>query len=305
MNRQAAILITIDVEDWFMVENMRPWIPPATWDQRESRVELNTHYLLNLLDSIDLSSNGNMPVYPRATFFILGWIADRIPNIVNEIHKRGHEVASHGYGHLMCNQMSETDLKQDLIRSKKTLEDITGVEVNGYRAPNFSINDHALRLIRASGYRYDSSYNNFSRHGRYGVIAIDGKPTSGMAVRMDNDFHEIPISNLTIGNKVIPWGGGGYFRFWPETVFNAGVKRILQKKQAYNFYIHPWEIDSGQPRVREAKGLSAFRHYLNLEKTHARLHKMITLFRSCKFPTCTQYLNEMAFQARGPQTEIQ
>lgn len=296
MNELPTILITIDVEDWFMVENMRPWIPTTSWDSKELRVELNTHYLLDLLDSIDLASDRKKQVHPHATFFILGWVADRVPNIVREIHDRGHEIASHGYGHRMCNQMSASELKNDLIRSKKTLEDIAGTEVHGYRAPNFSISDHALEMVYTSGYRYDSSYNNFSRHGRYGEITIDGKEKTELAVKWGKNFHELPISNLSVGNKIIPWGGGGYFRFWPEMIFNAGVKQILKKQNAYNFYLHPWEIDPGQPRVREAKGLSAFRHYLNLDKTHARLHKMITLFRHCKFQTCNQYIDMVAMQ---------
>lgn len=303
---QPIILLTIDVEDWFQVENLRPWFPPATWDRQQLRVEQNTNRLLNLLDSITLKpfptaatnpTNPTNSTTPRATFFILGWIAERLPGLVREIQDRGHEVASHGYNHLMCNQLDAKDLKQDLIQSKRTIEDITGIEVKGYRAPNFSINDMALKLIQKSGYLYDSSYNNFSRHGRYGTLTTDGKNKTDFAIRIGKDFTELPISNLTIGKQIIPWGGGGYFRFLPLPVFKAGTQRILQKSKTYMFYLHPWEIDPGQPRIKAAKGLSGWRHYLNLSKTHARLHNFVTAFRHCKFPTCSQYLNDIHIQA--------
>jgi polysaccharide deacetylase family protein (PEP-CTERM system associated) len=289
-----TILLTFDVEDWFQVENLRPHFPPSTWGQQRLRVERNTNALLDLLDAITLMPAG--PTNPKATFFILGWIARRLPNLVREIQSRGHEVASHGDSHFMCNQMDPERLEQDLIQSKKTIEDITGVEVEGYRAPNFSINATAIDLIRKSGYHYDSSYNNFSQHGRYGTISLNGHGKSGIAVRIHPDLMEIPISNLSIMNQVLPWGGGGYFRFLPLPVFKAGIRRILRKTGAYMFYLHPWEIDPDQPRVKESRSLSSWRHYLNLDKTHRRLQNLISTFRTCRFPTCAQYLSAVSKQ---------
>lgn len=286
------ILLTIDVEDWFQVENLRTWFPPETWDSQELRVEKNTHDLLDLLDSIELQSYPTNPKSPRATFFVLGWIAERLPSLVREIQTRGHEVASHGYNHLMCNQMDEIGLKEDLVRSKKTIEDIVGGSVSGYRAPNFSINETALRLIEDSGYRYDSSYNNFSKHGRYGTISLNGHKKAGAALLISRDFAELPISNLAIGKQVIPWGGGGYFRLLPPSIFKAGVKSILKKSTTYMFYMHPWEIDPHQPRPKKAKGLSAWRHYLNLEKTRQRLRNLIKAFKYSEFQTCSEYLEQ-------------
>lgn len=286
-----TILLTFDVEDWFQVENLRPHFPPTTWDRQQLRVEQNTNKLLDLLDSIPLSSFN--PANPKATFFILGWIARRLPSLVRKIQSRGHEVASHGYNHLMCNRMDPESLKRDLIQSKKTIEDIIGVEVRGYRAPNFSIDATAIDLIRKSGYSYDSSYNNFSKHGRYGTISLNGYGKSGIAVKICKDLMELPISNLTILDQVIPWGGGGYFRFLPMTIFKAGMHRILKKTGAYMFYMHPWEIDPHQPRVKVSRSLSSWRHYLNLDKTHQRLQNLISTFRHCRFPTCTQYLTKV------------
>ena len=288
-----TILLTFDVEDWFQVENLRPHFPPGTWDHMELRVEKNTNKILDLLDSIAISPFSTTPTNPKATFFILGWMAKRLPNLVREIKARGHEVASHGYNHLMCNQLEAKNLKYDLIQSKKVLEDIVGVEVGGYRAPSFSINNAAIELIRHSGYRYDSSYNNFNKHGRYGAIALNGHRKLGVAINIAQDFMELPISNLRIGNQVIPWGGGGYFRFFPRSIFISGVRYILKQAGAYMFYMHPWEIDPGQPRVKKAQYLSSWRHYLNLKKTYRRLQNLITTFKDCRFLTCTQYLKDV------------
>lgn len=285
-----TILITIDVEDWFQVENLRPWFPQTSWDNQDLRVEANTHKLLDLFDSINTQGNTQKP---KGTFFILGWIAERLPNLIREIYKRGHEVASHGYSHLMCQQHNGTTLTEDLSRSKKFLEDTIGHEVYGYRAPNFSISDKALDIIQACGYHYDSSYNNFSRHGRYGKITLNEDDKIGAAYSVGHNYVELPISNLSIGKQIIPWGGGGYFRFIPLSVFKIGVQSILKKTGVYMFYLHPWEIDPGQPKVKEATGLSGWRHYLNLDKTQSRLYNLIESFNNCKFSTCSQYLADV------------
>lgn len=291
IKKGTSILLTIDVEDWFQVENLRPWVSPECWSEKELRVEKNTNELLDLLDSAQMINNNGAT--PKATFFILGWIAKRLPDLVREISRRGHEVASHGYGHLMCTQLSEQELKEDLIRSKKSLEDLLGVEVRGYRAPNFSINDTALQLVRATGYRYDSSYNNFSKHGRYGTISINKKAEKNATILLYEDFVELPISNLAFGKLIIPWGGGGYFRFFPLFLFKLGVSASLRKTDAYLFYMHPWEIDPNQPRIRQVKGLTAWRHYLNLHKTKERLKNFLISFKHCNYITCSQYLNDL------------
>ncbi|WDN87045.1 hypothetical protein BuS5_00013 [Desulfosarcina sp. BuS5] len=285
----SDIILTIDVEDWFQVENFKPWISYSTWSSRELRVEKKTNQLLDLLDSLkNVHPTNNLP---KATFFILGWIAERIPDLVKEIHNRGHEVASHGYFHKRCDRQPLPELKADLQACKKILEDIISAKVYGYRAPNFSINNKVLQVIEECGYKYDSSYNSFGLHGRYGHLALPHSNNKSIAVNITKDFYEIPVSNLKIGKTIIPLGGGGYFRLMPFMLFKYGVKKILQKDNAYIFYMHPWEIDPEQPRVDEASPAYKFRHYINLDKTAARLSALIKSFKHCSFVTCSEYIN--------------
>jgi len=375
-----SILLTIDVEDWFQVENFKQCIPFSSWPTRELRVEKNTHRLLDLLDSQQsaisgqrsVSSNSTSPdnvsdsfrqrrialsqfhqetekkeksiksrksclrkSSPKATFFVLGWIAERLPNLVREILNRGHEVASHGYNHNLCNQQSPDSLKKDLIDSKKLLEDIIGAPVFGYRAPSFAINNDILKIIEDCGYLYDSSYNSFAMHSRYGKVDLPQNNNKGIAFPISetsnsqpsndnqlsamsyelpsssNDyqlsamshelylhrrFYELPISNLKLGNHIFPWGGGGYFRLIPFPVFKMGVQSILKKENAYLFYMHPWEVDPEQPIVAEASKFFKFRHYINLDKTASKLLSFITAFKKCRFITCYQYIDEISNQ---------
>jgi polysaccharide deacetylase family protein (PEP-CTERM system associated) len=286
------ILLTIDVEDWFQVENFKPWIPFASWDSRELRVEKNTHKLLDLFDSLKVVGpiNPINPSNPKATFFILGWLAERLPHLVREIRARGHEVASHGYGHELCSGQSCRDLEKDLCDSRKLLEDIIGDRVYGYRAPSFSISDDVLSMIAEAGYLYDSSYNSFTAHGRYGKISTNGSRKKGIAHVLSENFYELPVSNLRLGKKVLPWGGGAYFRLVPAAFFRSGVRRILDQQGAYLFYCHPWELDPDQPRVEEASANFKFRHYSNLAKTRRRLERLIERFAGCRFTTCADYL---------------
>lgn len=279
---KPTLLITVDVEDWFQVENFKGYIDYDEWPRLPLRVYQNTIKLLDLFDS------QCFPV--KATFYILGWLAERCPELVLEIDKRGHEVASHGYAHRMCDSMGDSELLEDLVRSKQVLEKITKKEPAGYRAPSFSINDTTLALVHKAGYRYDSSFNSFARHGRYGSINTIGVPRRGIAMEIDSNFHEIPVSNLEINGQIIPWAGGGYFRLLPFYIFKKGVEKILSRQNAYVFYMHPWEIDPRQPRVKEAKGVTAFRHYLNLEKTFQRLDRLIRTLHYCDFITSRHYL---------------
>ncbi|MCF8104146.1 MAG: DUF3473 domain-containing protein [Desulfohalobiaceae bacterium] len=294
------ILLTIDVEDWFQVENLRPWNPPATWHERELRVEKSTHRVLDCLDelSCSLQSDLSPDTTPyanrnqiRATFFVLGWVARRCPELVREIRKRGHEVASHGNSHLLCSDMSCSDLDLDLRESKALLEDCCGQEVLGYRAPSFSVNESVLERIHKAAYRYDSSYNSFALHHRYGKVDFrNSASVNGIAIQCRDGFFELPLSNLSLGQKVIPWGGGGYFRLIPSFLFVRGVRRILNTDGAYALYLHPWEFDPEQPRVKEASWQLGFRHYVNLDKTGAKLERLVKSFSFCRFVSCSDYL---------------
>ena len=233
----GTILITIDVEDWFQVENFKSLIPFSSWPSRELRVEKNTRQLLDILG------------HRRATFFILGWIAERLPGLVRDIHDQGHEVASHGYHHNLCNQQSVKELEKDLADSKKRLEDIIGASVVGYRAPSFSINEDVLKVIESCGYRYDSSFNSFAMHDRY-----------------------------------------GYFRLIPFPIFRMGIRQIMESDGTYLFYMHPWELDPGQPRVNDAPPSYKFRHYTNLKRVRSKLSGLFKAFRRSEFVTCRDYL---------------
>lgn len=310
-----TILLTVDVEDWFQVENFKSVIPFESWPNRELRVERNVHTILDLLDIVKLNSQGVRreaqgdlalkPSFtpsrphalapndsPKATFFILGWLAERLPHLVREIHARGHEVASHGFNHRLCNQCTPNELIEDLTKSKNLLEELIGRPVNGFRAPSFGIGDDMLKMVQEAGYLYDSSYNSSTLNSRYGKIILPKNGETGLAHKLDDRFYELPISNLTWKGRVIPLGGGGYFRLLPLKFFLKGVKKILKEKGVYLFYFHPWEIDPSQPKVKDAPWNFRFRHYCNLKKTYFRLRNLIEGFKACRFLTCVQYLRE-------------
>jgi polysaccharide deacetylase family protein (PEP-CTERM system associated) len=216
-------------------------------------------------------------------------------------------VASHGYGHELCGECTIKDLRKDLTDSKKLLEDIIGDQVFGYRAPSFSVDGDILKIIEECGYLYDSSYNSFHMHGRYGKISLNGGGRRGIAYKISDSFYEVPISNLpllsfpNLGNLgtlaqsrhfSLPWGGGGYFRLIPYTIFQLGIRSILKRQNAYLFYMHPWEIDPEQPKVNGGSFFCKFRHYLNLEKSESRLTKLLKSFNHSRFLTCHSYMAE-------------
>lgn len=296
MSSVGSILLTVDVEDWFQVENFKERIPLSSWSSNELRVERNIHRLLDLLDSFDgkQTTNNKHRTRPVATFFVLGWVAERLPHLAQEIHDRGHEVASHGYSHTVTNILTTNDLEQELRDSKKLLEDIIGCPVTGYRAPCFSISNDILKLIEDSGYMYDSSFNSFEMNGRYGHLDLSKYGKKGNLVEISNGFYEIPISNFVVRNFIFPLGGGGYFRLIPFSIFKMGVKNILKKNNAYVFYTHPWEFDPEQPRVNEASPIFKFRHYVNLKKTYSKLIRLLDTFNRCRFVSCSQYLQEIS-----------
>lgn len=285
------ILFTVDVEDWFQVENFKSRIPLSSWSSYELRVERNVHRLLDLLDLLSAQdSHSDSSSKLQATFFVLAWIAERLPELIREINARGHEIASHGYFHNLCFQQSRIELKKDLLDSKKLLEDIIGEPIFGYRAPSFSINSEALKVVEDCGYLYDSSFNSFGLNERYGKLDLSENDKKGILYKVSPGFFEFPISNLKIGGFNIPMGGGGYFRLFPFFVFRWGIQSILRKKEAYLFYMHPWEIDPEQPRVAKISPFFKFRHYINLEKTCGRISSLINDFKDCKFISCSQYI---------------
>jgi polysaccharide deacetylase family protein (PEP-CTERM system associated) len=261
---QAAM--SVDVEDWFQVENLSGAIARDTWDEREFRVERNVDRMLELMRERGV----------RGTWFVLGWVAERAPALVRRIAAEGHEVASHGFGHELVGALTPERFQADVERSKKSLEDLTGAEVIGYRAPNFSITDWSIDVLRSLGFRYDSSAFPTIAHRRYGKLS--GVRPDQPIVELRPGFHEVCVSCLSLYGRRLPWGGGGYFRLLPYGVFRAGIQQILGTGRPYVFYIHPWEIDPDQPRVGGLRPNQAFRHYLNLGRAEARLGALLRDF---------------------------
>jgi polysaccharide deacetylase family protein (PEP-CTERM system associated) len=260
--------MSVDVEDWFHVENLKPIIRRETWSEQRLRVERNTDRMLALMADL----GGSV----RCTFFVLGWVAERCPELVRRIAAAGHEVASHGYGHELLGSLSPKAFRADAGRSKVALEDIVGAEVRGYRAPSFSITDWAIPILQELGFYYDSSFFPCVAHDRYGKLA--GVRPDEPVVEVSPGFFEISVSCLTIASRGLPWGGGGYFRLIPYELFRLGAKRILQSGRPYVFYIHPWEIDPGQPRVQGLPTAYRWRHYVGLHRCEARFTSLLAEF---------------------------
>ena len=262
-------LLSFDVEDWFQVENLREAIPRTSWNRQELRVIENTHRLLEILERNNT----------KATFFVLGWIADKVPKLIKEIHRAGHEIASHGYEHELIYKQTPKAFQEDIHRSKRLLEDLTGEVVLGYRAPSFSITETAIEVLVEEGFVYDSSLFPSALHDRYGKMPLSPEQSSRGIINLRPYFFEILIPTLQFFGLRIPWGGGGYFRVLPYRVFRWGVRKILSKQGNYLFYLHPWEIDPEQPRIQNIRLMYRFRHYVNLQTTEAKLKRLLTDFR--------------------------
>jgi polysaccharide deacetylase family protein (PEP-CTERM system associated) len=258
--------LTIDVEDYFQVSAFAPYIARADWDKRECRIERNVQRILALLDEHDT----------KATFFTLGWIAERYPQLVRDIVARGHELASHGYGHQRASDLQPAEFDEDIGRAKTLLEDLGGVEVRGYRAPSFSIgktNPWAFDSLARAGYRYSSSVYPI-RHDHYGM---PDAPRFAYAAR--DGLIEVPATTLRIAAQNLPSSGGGYFRFFPYAVSRWLIGQVNREGQAAVFYFHPWELDPQQPRVPGIDAKTRFRHYLNLGRMERRLQRLLADFR--------------------------
>jgi len=265
--QQSPAAMSIDVEDWFQVQNLQAGISRSSWESQESRVERNTDNMLHRLDETKV----------KATCFILGWIANRHPALVKRIADAGHEIASHGWAHELVYEIGAERFRTDVRDAKRLLEDLTGMKVNGYRAPNFSICDWALDVLVEEGYTYDSSSFPVAAHDRYGRLssARPGEPV----YEVRHGLVEVCVSVLPAFTKALPWGGGGYFRILPYPIFRRGVQSILQSGKPYVFYIHPWEIDPAQPRVKGIPWSYSFRHYVNLKACEAKWAQLLRDFR--------------------------
>ncbi len=264
-----SIIFTVDVEDWYHVENLKGVIGRNTWKEQEDRIEDSTFKILDLLEEY----NG------KGTFFILGYIAKRHPGMIKKIYERGHEIASHGFNHeLIYNQNYEV-FKTDVKETKNLLEDITGENIIGYRAPAFSITDWALDVLKECGYVYDSSFFPFGVHDRYGKLRMPFLHLKNGFGKFENGLLEVSLPTLKITGVTMAWAGGGYFRLMPYALFKRGIKKILKANNSFTFYIHPWEIDWLQPRVKGIELKYKLRHYVNLKSTYKKLSALVRDFR--------------------------
>lgn len=260
--------MTIDVEDYFQVKALEGAISRDDWDELPVRVAGNTSRILDLLARREV----------HATFFVLGWVAERCPALVKRIADEGHEIASHGYAHQTATELSRDEFLQDVTRSRKLLQDLTGASVDGYRAPSFSINESnlwAFECLASAGYRYSSSTYPIA-HDHYGM------PSSPrFAYRIaGSELVEIPITTVEFAGRKLPGGGGGYFRLLPYAFSKWAIERVNRDcAESTIFYFHPWEIDVDQPRVKGLSLKSKFRHYVNLGRMESKLQRLLEDFR--------------------------
>jgi polysaccharide deacetylase family protein (PEP-CTERM system associated) len=273
--------MSVDVEDYFQVSAFDDVVPRARWTAMESRVAANTDRLIGIFAEYGV----------RATFFVLGWVAERHPALVRAIRAAGHEIASHGYGHELVYSQTPEAFRGDVGRARRLLEDLSGSRVTGYRAPSYSITRQslwALDVLHEEGYEYDASIFPI-RHDRYGIPDAPRHPhrrTAGSGT-----LAEIPPSTVRLAGTNLPVAGGGYFRLLPYRWTRWGIARVNRvERKPVVFYLHPWEIDPDQPRLR-ASWLSRLRHYRNLDQTEPRLRRLLREFR---FDTIQRAIGEVA-----------
>jgi polysaccharide deacetylase family protein (PEP-CTERM system associated) len=327
-------ILSIDLEDYFMVSAFERVVKREDWDKYESRIERNTHRILEILAEAKpcfsgFDSGNPAPCAPRdapgvkATFFCLGWIADRFPGLIKEIHKEGHEIASHGYDHRQIYRMTPGEFREDIRRTRRALEDIIGGRVMGYRAPSYSIIGRTLwafEILAEEGYCYDSSifpiyHDTYGipgaprfpfvvfcrRNGRVQLLPLSSCLTEARTLEAQgrgNDFDlllphapppdlsilEFPLSTIRLFNINFPVSGGGYFRLFPYPIIEKALRQIhREERQPFIFYLHPWEMDSEQPRISGACVKSRVRHYINLKRTEMRLKKLLMDFAFSSF----------------------
>ena len=282
--------LTVDVEDYFQVSAFAKSIHPEEWGELPLRVEKNTQKLLDLFDEQDI----------KATFFTLGWVAERQKDLVMDIANRGHEIACHGYSHQLVYNQTPQVFREETARAKNILEDIIQQPVRGYRAASYSITEKsqwALDILAECGFIYDSSIFPV-RHDRYGMPDTPEHPYV-LKTPAGHSIIEFPLSTARIFNYRLPVAGGGYFRLYPYWLSKMGLAQINRQKKPFIFYLHPWEIDPEQPRIA-ASWFSRFRHYNNLDKCEHRLRNLTADFQ---FGTTWSVLNTLGLTENAAQSE--
>ena len=273
--------MSIDVEDYFQVASLSSQIKPEEWDKHDAgRVVDNTHRIMDLFDEANI----------KATFFTLGWVAERYPDLVKDIDARGHEVASHGYSHQLIYKQTPEVFREETLKSKKILEDIIQKPIRGYRAASYSITNQSLWAIDTlieAGFEYDSSIFPVN-HDVYGIPDFPKYPHVYKA-SATGDIVEFPISSVKFLGYQLPIAGGGYFRLYPYWFTRFGLNKLNRTGDEFVFYLHPWEVDPDQPRVEGVSWKSKFRHYNNLGKCLHRLRRLVNDF---EFTTVEKLLEQ-------------
>jgi polysaccharide deacetylase family protein (PEP-CTERM system associated) len=268
-DQQITNALTIDVEDYFMVSAFADVVRFDEWHKYESRIEKNTRKILDLLDEYKV----------QATFFVLGWVAERHPELIRDIHSRGHEIACHSYNHMLIYHLTRAQFREDVYTAKSILEDITGAAISGYRAPSYSITPKtlwALDILIEEGFLYDSSIFPI-HHDLYGFPGANRFPH--VIKRANGTIIEFPPSTYKLFGQNIPVAGGGYLRLFPLQITKSMIKKINTKEQQpVTVYFHPWEIDKDQPRLNGCLK-SKLRHYMNLKSTFPKLKSFLKEFR--------------------------
>ncbi len=280
--------LTVDVEDYFHVAALASAVRPEQWEHCERRVEANTRRLLDIFDEQGV----------RITFFVLGWVAERHPALIRDISRRGHEIASHGQSHQLVYRQTPQQFRNETIHAKQVLEDLIQQPVEGYRAASYSItNDSlwALDILVETGHLWDSSIFPI-RHDRYGIPDMPRWPHR-LRTPAGNSLIEFPLSTCELAGYRLPVAGGGYFRLYPYRLTELALSQINKyERRPFIFYLHPWEIDPKQPRLK-AGWFSAFRHYNNLHKCEPRLRRLLQRFR---FTTVRKVLQTQGLLAPLP-----
>ena len=267
-------VFSIDIEDWFQVENLKEKMFYHNWSIQESRIDIGVKAVLEIF-----KKNGI-----KATFFILGWIADRKPDLVRCIADHGHEIACHGYKHELLHRIDGSTIESDISRSLEILTPLSYNTILGYRAPSFSITKAAAQILKKMNFKYDASLNDFQFNKRYGKLVICNKVNRINEYDMnytalENDLIEFPISVNTYFGIYWPLGGG-YFRLSPMWFLKMQLRDTFEKRDIVSMYLHPWEFDPGQPRIRGLNTSYYFRHYYGLEKTKEKFERFIGLVKS-------------------------
>lgn len=283
--------LSVDLEEHFQVANFEGLVERSRWDDEPSRVSGSARRLLDLFDE-----KGS-----RATFFVLGWVAERQGALVREIAARGHEIACHGYAHELVYEIGPERFREDLVRARRAIEDATGIRVEGYRAPSFSITARslwALEILAEEGFRFDSSIFPV-RHYRYGIPDFDQRPVE-LRLRNGLSIREFPLTTLDVGPLRLPLAGGAYLRFLPPQLFRWGLRRLASAGDPSVLYLHPWEIDHDQPRLPTSWRVRV-NHYHNLHRTHGRVRALLERYA---FAPLSRVLERLAEVGRLREREL-